>query len=206
MALRFDPVTSQFTDFVSPQCERPAGFPRTDLPADSQGNGWWAILTMDRLQGSAICSTGKAREVQFDPRPEMREVATESDRKFYEGKDSIATPLSNNTSAPWVRTPRRLAGDHTGEYIWSADFFGNDVASVDVRTLKVTYYDSPIPYANVYDVEVDNNHMVWASLRNADRVGKLDPATKKWTVYNLPTLGVEARNIAVDQKRLGTSG
>ena len=93
-------------------------------------------------------------------------------------------------------------GSHGTGIIWSADFFGNDVmpAIRIFRTMKVTYYDSPVPYANVYDVEVDNNHMVWASLRNADRVGRLDPTTGKWTVYNLPTLGVEARNIAVDQK------
>jgi len=37
------------------------------------------------------------------------------------------------------------------------------------------------------------------ALRNADRVGKFDPTTKKWTVYQLPTLGTECRNISVDQ-------
>lgn len=196
--LRFDPVTSQFTDFISPSVNDPK-FSTYGLAADSQGNGWWAILTLDRLGVSDI-STGKAREVQYAARPEMQEVVTEEDKKFYEGPENMPPPLSNNTSAPWVRTPRRLAGDHTGNYMWSADFLSQDIASVDIRTLKVTYYQVPIPYSNVYDVEVDKNHIVWASLRNADRVGRLDPTTKKWTVFSLPTLGVEARNIAVDQK------
>ena len=79
--LRFDPVTSQFTDFVSPSVNDPR-FSTYGLAADSQGNGWWAILTMDRLGFSDI-STGKAREVQFDPRPEMRDVATEGDRRIF---------------------------------------------------------------------------------------------------------------------------
>jgi streptogramin lyase len=64
--------------------------------------------------------------------------------------------------------------------------------------LKVAYYDLPVPYASAYDLRVDKNHNVWVTLRNADRVGKFDPETKKWTVYQLPTLGTECRNISVD--------
>jgi streptogramin lyase len=30
-------------------------------------------------------------------------------------------------------------------------------------------------------------------------VGKFDPGTKKWTVYALPTLGAECRNIFADE-------
>src|SRR5260370_40984540 len=86
--LRFDPVTSQFTDFISPSVNDPK-FSTYGLAADSQGNGWWAILTMDRLGASDI-STGKAREVQFSPRPELNEDTTQEDRKFYERKVNIA--------------------------------------------------------------------------------------------------------------------
>jgi streptogramin lyase len=195
--LCFDPETGKFADFISLSVDNPK-FSTYGLAADADGNGWWAILTEDKL-GLSDIKTGKSREVQFAPRSEMKEFTTEEDRKFYDRKDNLG-PLSNNTSAPWLRTPRRLAGDHTGRLMWAADFYGKDIASVDIRTLQVSYYDLPIPYASAYDVEVDNNHVVWASLRNADRVGKFDPKTKKWTVYKLPTLGTECRNIAVDQK------
>ena len=52
-----------------------------------------------------------------------------------------------------------------------------------------------------YDVEVDNNHVPFVTLRNADRVGKFDPASGQWTIYLLPTLGTEARYITVDRTK-----
>jgi len=195
-ALRFDPDTRQFTDFISPSVDHPK-FSTYGLAADSEGNGWWAILTEDKLGASDI-KTGKSREIQFAPRSEMKEFTTQEDRNFYDRKENLG-PLSNNTSSVFVRTPRRLAGDHNGPYMWAADFFGQDIGRVNIRTLQVSYYDLPIPYASAYDVHVDDNHNVWVSLRNADRVGKLDPKTKKWTVYKLPTLGAECRNIYVDE-------
>jgi len=108
--------------------------------------------------------TGKSRELQFAPRSEMRELRQQQTASFIAAQKSWGR-LSNNTSSPWVRTPRRLAGDHSENLMWAADFLGQDIASVDIRTLKVNYYDLPVPYASAYDVEVDKNHIVWASLR-----------------------------------------
>lgn len=195
-AIHFDPATNKFTEFVSPSAGTPR-FSTYGLAGDADGNGWWADITEDRL-GHGDVATGKSSEVLFSPRAEIAALATDEDRKFYNRKDDL-WPISINTAPLGGRSPRRIAADHTGHYVWAADFYGNDVASVDIRTLKVAYYDLPVPYATAYDLRVGRNHEVWVTLRNADRVGRLDPETKKWTVYQLPTLGTECRNISVDQ-------
>ena len=195
-ALRLDPDTGKFTDFISPSVND-VKFSTYGLAADSMGNGWWAIITEDRLGASDI-ETGKSREVQLSPRSEMKQYTTKEDRDFYENTVNL-TPPDTETSAPWARVPRRMAGDHSGFTMWASDLLGQDIASVDIRSLKVTNYDLPIPYSTPYDLHVDGNHQVWVSLRDADRVGKFDPKTNIWTIYQLPSRGLECRNIYADE-------
>ncbi|MCY4077256.1 MAG: hypothetical protein OXH04_17690, partial [Acidobacteria bacterium] len=71
---------------------------------------------------------------------------------------------------------------------------------IDIRTHEVTYHALPIN-GNPYFVVVDKDHNVWANLLSDDRVVKLDPATGEWTIYQLPSIGCETRNIAVDDIR-----
>jgi streptogramin lyase len=194
--LHFDPFTSEFTELKSPSLKNPK-FGTYGGTIDSEGNVWWADLTEDKLEVADI-KTRKIREVQFTPRPELRELTTAEDRAFYERTDNLK-PLSNNMTNVGLRTPRRMSADPFGTTVWVTDFFGQDIASVDIHTLQVTYNPVPIPYSNPYDLHVDNNHMVWVTLRNADRVGKFDPKTKKWTVYQLPSIGTECRSMYVDE-------
>jgi streptogramin lyase len=196
-ALRFDPDTKKYTEFISPSHGTPL-FATYGLAADIDGNGWWSVISQDKL-GIGDPTTGKSRELQLTPRSEMRKFTTEADRQFYERKDNLG-PLSINTSAPWDRTPRRLGADPSEPYVWAADFYGEDLARINIRTMEVKYYDLPIPYASPYAVKVDKNHVVWTALRNADRVGSFDPKSNKWTVYQLPTLGSECRDITIDAK------
>jgi hypothetical protein len=44
---------------------------------------------------------------------------------------------------------------------------------------------------------VDSNHQVWTNLWSTDKVAKYDPATNKWTLFELPTRGTESRYISV---------
>jgi streptogramin lyase len=196
-ALRFDPDTKKFTEFVSPSLNTPL-FSTYGLAADIDGKGWWSVISEDKL-GIGDPTTGKSQEIKLAPRSEMREFTTEEDRRFYERTDNLG-PQSINTSAPWDRTPRRLGADPSEPYVWAADFYGQDLARVNIRTLEVKYYDLPIPYASPYGVKVGKNHVVWTALRNADRVGSFDPSTNKWTVYQLPTVGSECRDITIDEK------
>jgi len=43
--------------------------------------------------------------------------------------------------------------------------------------------------------------MVWTNLMTDDRVVRFDPRREQWTVYQLPSIGCEPRNIAVDDVR-----
>ena len=194
--IRFDPETKKFTDFISPSVKEPK-FSTYGVAGDSDGNGWWAIVTDEKV-GRGDPKTGKTLEVPFAPRREKMEFTTEDDRNFYNRRDKMLVTAGN---APvWARTPRRLAADNKG-YLWSADFMGQDIGRVNIRTLKVDYYDLPIAYANPYDVHVDNNRgLVWATLKTASRVARFEIKTQKWTIYQLPNIGTECENIYVDQK------
>jgi streptogramin lyase len=196
-ALRFDPDTKAFTEFLSPSLHTPL-FSTYGLAADIDGKGWWSVISEDKL-GIGDPATGKSTELQLAPRTEMRAFTTAEDQKFYDRKDDLG-PLSINTSAPWDRTPRRLGADPSEPYVWAADFYGGDLAQVNTRTLEVKYHDLPIKYASPYGVKVGKDHVVWTALRNADRVGSYDPKTNKWTVYQLPTVGSECRDITIDEK------
>jgi streptogramin lyase len=52
-----------------------------------------------------------------------------------------------------------------------------------------------------YHIAVDNNHNVWGNLWTNDQIVKYDPATQKWTTFELPVRGTEIRHIAVDERQ-----
>lgn len=193
-ALRFDPVTEKFTDFLVPT----AG--NYDVAGDVDGNGWWAIMMHDKL-GFADTQTGKTEEITLIPRKEMEDIATPKDREFYDSVAKGASSQNPNIGFPWAQAPRRLGADPNGPTLWVANWFGQNIAEVDTRTHRVTYHPAPLPESSPYDTDVDANHVVYVSLRNAEAIGKFDPATGQWTVFSLPTQGVEARHISVDRRR-----
>ncbi len=47
----------------------------------------------------------------------------------------------------------------------------------------------------------DKNGMLWVAFPNDDRVAKLNPSTREWTVYNLPSHGTNTRFITVDNRK-----
>lgn len=193
-ALRFDPDTKQFTEFKSES----AG--NYDVAGDMDGNGWWAGISHDKL-GFGDIKTGKAGEISLPPRKEMEDLTTPEDREFFKSLGVGVTTFGNNVGAPWSQAPRRVGADPKSPLLWAADWFGQNLAEVDVRTHKVTFHPAPDPYSSPYDTDVDNNHIVYVSLRNAEAIGKFDPKTQQWTTYTLPTQGVEARHISVDRIR-----
>jgi streptogramin lyase len=98
------------------------------------------------------------------------------------------------TGMPWAEGPRRMGADKTGDFVWVCDWWGGNLAKIDIRTLKATLVPLPRPDAQQpYQAAVDSHHNVWTNLMNADEVLKLDPQTSQWTEYQLPTLGAETR-------------
>jgi len=139
--LRFDPDTAKFTDFISLSVDNPK-FSTYDLLLMLRATVGGRFF--GRQAGNERYKNRQSRELQFAPRSEMREIYDSSRREFYSRTEKLG-PLSKIRRLRGFRTPRRLAGDHSENLMWAADFLGQDIASVDIRTLKVNYYDLPVP-------------------------------------------------------------
>jgi len=196
-ALMFDPSTKKFRFFQ----DKTIGDGQTyGAAADVNGNGWWTQFNMDNVVHADVAS-GQTYEIPMRPPDRAEVVMTPADREFYYniGGDRF----SGTFARPGSQAPRRLSTDKNGQAAWVANWWGSNLARIDLKTRKVTYYKLPAPIssANPYNTVVDKNHMVWTNLMSDDAVAKLDPKTEQWTVYKLPSIGAELRHITVDDIR-----
>lgn len=193
-AIRFDPKTNTFQEFKS--LSRGAEGRTYGIAVDAEGNAWWAQMNYD-LVGKSDIKTGKSLELKMQRRPGLEELTTPRDRELY----AVAQSQWNSTPV-WDQGPRRLGADRKGNAVYVANWWGDNLAKIDIRTNKITYYQYPLPgFAGVYDATVDKNGKVWVNLMNADRVAQFDPKTETWTDYQLPSRGTETRFIAVDNNK-----
>ena len=60
----------------------------------------------------------------------------------------------------------------------------------------------PLPYPGMgpYQIAVDKNHNLWMNVWTSDVVLKYEPATGKWTTFDLPSRGTEVRHISIDER------
>lgn len=193
-ALMFDQNTKKFRFFQ----DKTIGDGQTyGATADANGNGWWTQFNMDTVVHGDV-ATGKTFEVPMRP-PDVNEpVLLPEDYEFYHniGGDRF----SGTFARPGSQAPRRLSGDLTGDNVWVANWWGGNLAKIDVKTRKASYYKLPIN-ADPYNTVVDKNHMVWTNLMSDDAVARFDPKTEQWTIYKLPSIAAETRHIAVDDLR-----
>ena len=199
---RFDPDTNEFRYYhdLSLPAQDPPPPERFSLlftygvAGDANGNGWWTTPHDERV----VFADVKANTVQeIVMRPpwyaEEESLSTPKDRGFIQtlGKTSW------HGIRPGAQYPRRLGLDKHGTTAWVPNWWGRNLAKIDVNTKEVTYYKLPIN-AHPYFTKVDKNHIVWTNLTMDDRVVSFDPASEEWTVYNLPINGCESRHITVD--------
>ena len=194
-AVRFDPATETFSDYRSKYLE-PIG--RTyGVAVDSQGDGWWAQMAVDIL-GVGDGRTGEITELKLKRVDKWDHLMTEQDNEIF---NSIGSDW--NSATPYSQAPRRLGGDRDGNYIWVANYWGNNLGKIDSRSHEASYIEYPdqSAFPGIYDTTVDKNGMVWMNLMNADTVARFNPNTEEWTEFRLPILGAETRFIAVDNFR-----
>ncbi len=192
----FDPDTEEWKHL---QNVTPADGFTYGMTGDADGNGWWSQFNAERVvKGDP--RTGESTEFIMRPpwMADRENVMTPADREFYESVGALNWGGIN--SVPGAQAPRRLGADRNGDTVWVPNYLGMNLAKINIRTHETTYYPLPIN-GNPYFVVVDKNHQVWANLLSDDRVVKLDPATEEWTIYQLPSIGCETRNIAVDDIR-----
>ena len=196
-AVRFDPVTEQFTDFKSVKpYNSPKGSGMTyGAAGDRDGNGWWAQMALDTV-GRGDIATGKATEVALPAMKEQMDRVSPKARDFYENYNE----LSFNTPLPWQQGPRRMGTDKNADVLWVGNSWGSSLARIDTKTMQTTIIPFPDPAYQPYHIVVDKNHNVWGNLWTADRITKYDPAKGEWTMFDLPTRGTEIRHISLLEK------
>jgi streptogramin lyase len=193
-AVRFDPVTEQFTDFKSlTPYKSPKGSGMTyGAAGDRDGNGWWAQMALDTI-GRGDITSGKATEVSLPSMKDQMDRVTPKAREFYESYNE----LSFNTPVPWSQGPRRMGTDKNADVLWVGNSWGSSLARIDTKTMQTTIIPFPDSSYQPYHIAVDQNHNVWGNLWTADRITKYDPAKGEWTMFDLPTRGTEIRHVSL---------
>jgi streptogramin lyase len=196
-AVRFDPVSEQFTDFKSIKpYNSPKGTGMTyGAAGDRDGNGWWAQMALDTI-GKGDIATGKATEVSLPSMKEQMDRVTPKAREFYENYNE----LSFNTPVPWSQGPRRMGTDKNADVLWVGNSWGSSLARIDTKTGQTSIIPFPDPAYQPYHIAVDQHHNVWGNLWTADRITKYDPSKGEWTMFDLPTRGTEIRHISLLEK------
>ena len=144
------------------------------------------------IVGKSDVQSGKSLEVKLPPVQAQMDLVTPEEHKLY------ATSGSTWDSAvPWAQGPRRMGADKNGDVVWVCDWWGGNLARIDIHTMKTTFVPLPSPDAQPYHATVDKDHNVWINMMNADQIMKYDPKTSQWTAYSLPTLGAELRYVSL---------
>jgi virginiamycin B lyase len=192
--LHFDPVTETFTEYKSLTYRTPNGTGTTcGVAGDREGNGWWAEMTLDII-GHADSKTGQASEIKLPPVALDKNLVSDEQRAFYEK----FAQADFNQPVPWNEGPRRMGSDKNGDVLWVGNSWGGSLAKIDIHTMEASFVPLPGPgVMQPYHVAVDSGHNAWLNIWTSDVIMRFDPATNKWTTFDLPTRGTEARHISL---------
>jgi streptogramin lyase/mono/diheme cytochrome c family protein len=195
--LQFDPVTEKFTDFKSTLAFKNAKGTNSTYGAagDRDGNGWWAQMAFDTI-GKADIATGKVTEISLPSLKNELDRASPKDREFYEAFDD----RTNGKPLPWSQGPRRMGTDKNGDVLWVGNSWGATLARIDTKTLETKIIPFPSTTMQPYHIDVDKNHNVWGNLWTSDQIAKYDPASNKWTMFELPVRGTEIRHVSLMER------
>lgn len=195
-AYRFDPTTREWGYFPSPTTPDGGTY---GVAADIDGNGWWAQFAGDRV-GMGDPTTGRTYEVALRPpwMADTEDTTTARDREFYESIGALTWGGIN--MVPGAQAPRRMGTDKFGDALWVANFQGENLARIDIRTRDATYYRLPIR-SHPYRVTADKNHNAWTSSMGDDWLLRLNPDTTEWTMFQLPVLNCDSRYLWIDHGR-----
>ena len=176
-AVRFDPRTEEFTQFLSP-----TGGLTYGIAGDREGNGWWTAVNDDIMVYSD--AAGEVHEIKLPPMP-LAEYVQPGD--FAEGEEVPQPGLGGK------QAPRRPSADLNGTAVWVPNFYGNTLLRIDTQTRELKYYAVPYPGMYPYEAMIDSQHRVWVTFQNSDEMGRFDPDTETWTMYSWPTKGMAQR-------------
>jgi streptogramin lyase len=197
-ALRLDPAAAHFTEFqsVTPTTANGGMGQSYGIAGTANGNAWWTEMAFDTIERADI-KTGKTTEWKLPPDAEQVKLVDDADRKFY----ATYAPKDIGTPFPWSQGPRRIGIDRQLGIIWVADSWGGNLVRIDTKTADMKFIPFPSPATEQpYHAIPDDAHNVWASMWTTDQIAKYEPATSKWTLFDLPTRGTEVRIISLLEK------
>jgi len=195
-ALRFDPAAEKFTEYKSlTQKSANGGIGLTyGVAADRDGNGYWAQMAIDTV-GVGDGKYGTVKEMKLPPVAAARARLSAEELAFY---DSVGAPDFSNP-APFAEGPRRMGTDKAGDVLYVGLSWATALAKVNTHTQETVDILMPAN-RKPYHVAVDSHHNAWLNIWMTDQVLKYDPATEKFTAYDLPTRGSEARYVSVHEQ------
>jgi streptogramin lyase len=199
-ALMFDPVAEKFSEFKSPTFKTPNGNGVTyGLAADRDGKGWWAQMALDII-GIGDPETGKSSDLKLLPIKSELDLLSVADRAFY---DKAVAP-DFNSPVPWQQGPRRMGTDKNSDTLYVAASWGGHLIKINTKTKESTTIPLPNPKANLpYHVHVDSKGAAWTNMWMTDQVARYTPADGKWTLFDMPTRGGEARYVSIMETAKG---
>jgi virginiamycin B lyase len=163
---RFDPKTFTFAEFRPPELGVTPGTLAHMGPPSRAADG--SIWMAD--------IGGNRRWLQFDPANQrFNSVLVQAD---YKG------PISGNF----------MVADPNGKMVWSTA--GDRVVGLNIATKEFKAYMIPTKNPGAYGISVAGDGRVWFVEREANKIGRLDPATGK--IDEFPTPGVDV------PRRMGT--
>src|SRR4030081_1646660 len=91
-----------------------------------------------------------------------------------------------------------MGTDKNADILWVGNSWGNSLTKINTQTMDTSFVSLPGPgVMQPYHVAVDSGHNAWLNIWTSDVIMRLDPATNKWTTFDLPTRGTEARYISL---------
>ena len=186
---RLDPKTGQTTEIPLGQGSAPHGvIVGPDGAAWVTDGGLNAIVRVDpgtsAFRGFRLpASTGYANlnTATFDRRGIL----------WFTGQSGIYGRLNPKTGAmrvfraPLGAGPYGITTTPKGR-VFYASLAGNHIAEINVKSGKATVIRPPTANQGARRVWSDSRGMIWVSEWDAGKVGRYDPATKKWREWDVP--------------------
>jgi virginiamycin B lyase len=93
--------------------------------------------------------------------------------------------------------PRRGTIDTQGRF-WFGEYMAGQLGMFDPKTKQIKEWRPPVPWNGLYPAVADKNGDTWSGGMSTDYVYRFNQATGNWTLYLLPTLDGQIRDIRVD--------
>lgn len=124
---------------------------------------------------------------------------------WFTGQEGVYGSVNPRTAhvrvfrAPLGRGPYGIATTPAGA-VYYASLAGSHIARIDVLTGKATVLRPPTAAQGARRVWPDSRGRIWVSEWNSGKLGRYDPAGRKWREWRLPGANPQAYAVYVDDR------